>query len=300
MAPLSDVVAGNVAFASDVQQFKNLLTGAMTDQLVTLAGGLTVSSVANLPRMSTGTNVLLVRPNVEYAYNSGNITGTMKITLPVGWTGTMMNVTVDGETLDFNGPWQIRVGAFNDTNGPGWWYYRADIVGKPATTQVRLGYDSTAGKCCILLGNTSTVWSRPQVRVTQALLGFSGLTNDWTTGWSISVITSETGITNILTPSVDAAVSCRQGAVRIEAKNGSVTFTPSGSSGGGTINVTWDNAFSSALYCATRWWPSVSANVIQAVSASSLSATGASISLGNYCNQTLQTTDYCDFIAIGT
>ena len=298
MAPLSDVVAGNVALASDVQQFKNLLTGAMTDQLVTLAGGLTVSSVANLPRMSTGTNVLLVRPNVEYSYTAGNITGTMKITLPVGWTGTMMNVTVDGETYDSNGPWQIRVGAQNNTSGPAWSQYRADIVGKPASTQVRLGYDSTVGRSCILLGNTSTVWYRPQVRVTQALLGFGGLTNDWTTGWSISVITDESGITNVVTAPVDAAVSCRQGARRIETQTATMT-----SGGGGqwtwTTTVTWANAFSSIVQ-AVAWSHANSNNcAANGYRSCSISTTGASVAV-DVSADTSGRTFYCRMIAVGT
>ena len=297
MAPLSDVVAGNVAFASDVQQFKNLLIGAMTDQSVTLAGGLTVSSVANLPRMSTGTNVLLVRPNVEYAYNSGNITGTMEITLPVGWTGTMMNVTVDGETYDSNGPWQIRVGAQNNTSGPAWSQYRADVVGKPASMQVRLGYDSAAGKCCILLGNTSTLWAYPQVRVTQALLGYSGLTNDWTTGWSISVITSETNITNIVNVPADAAVSCRQGTRRIEKAQGTTTFTGTGNWMAWNVTCTWDNAFSTAIGCVANGAPGSTTNAMLQITA--LSTTGATAACMASPPASSQTSIVC-FIGIGT
>jgi len=268
MAPLSDVVAGNVALASDVQQFKNLLTGAMTDQPVTLA------SVANLPRMSTGTNVLLVRPNVEYAYNGGNITGTMKITLPFGWTGTMMRVVIGGYTLDSNGPWQVVVGGYNYAGSPqAWWSPRADILGKVPSTSVRVGYDGT--RCCILLGITSTVWSLPQVRVTQALLGFGGLTNDWTTGWSISVITDETGITNIVNVPVDAAVSCRQNASRLEYATGSTT----GPAAGGivTVTVSWSNAFS-AVSSAGMFASTNDSRDWLTTRNGSLSATGASVS----------------------
>lgn len=48
---LSNVVAGNPAYASDVQQIINLLTGVMTDQQVTLSNLLTIQGDANNERI---------------------------------------------------------------------------------------------------------------------------------------------------------------------------------------------------------------------------------------------------------
>jgi hypothetical protein len=49
--PLHSVVAGGSAAAADLSQFIDLLTGVMTDQLVTLAGGLALpaNSVNTVP-----------------------------------------------------------------------------------------------------------------------------------------------------------------------------------------------------------------------------------------------------------
>jgi len=114
------------------------------------------------------------------------------------------------------------------------------------------------------------------------MLGFNGLTNDWTTGWSISVLTSETGITNIVNAPADAAVSCRQNAVRIETQLVQDT-SPSlntSTSWAYTHSVTWTNAFSSAVAVVTGLGSSDSMVMINGIGPISLSTTGAS----QYCN----------------
>jgi hypothetical protein len=49
-----------------------------------------------------------------------------------------------------------------------------------------------------MLGTTSTKWSYPQVHLSRVITGYGNQTA-WSTGYSISVITSESGYSAIVT-----------------------------------------------------------------------------------------------------
>ncbi len=127
----------------------------------------------------------------------GAITGTMKITMPKSWSNTMMSVTIKGYTLKDNNTngWECRVHGYNFTTG--WVRLSAQITGNAPFSKVRLAHDGT--KCIILLGETSTVWNYPKLTVSEMLAGHQN-TDGWETGWNASIITSETGIGNVVTP----------------------------------------------------------------------------------------------------
>ena len=71
--------------------------------------------------------------------------------------------------------------------------------GTPPFSSVRLAHDGTVN--CILLGTTSTIWYYPKVLVAHVLAGYSNTTG-WDSGWTTSIITDETNITNIVTPTI--------------------------------------------------------------------------------------------------
>ena len=63
---LHDVLANARGDAADLQQFKDLLTGVMTDQLITLTGGLSLSlHVLNTVPVMRGTHPLGVQIFVQ-------------------------------------------------------------------------------------------------------------------------------------------------------------------------------------------------------------------------------------------
>jgi len=141
--------------------------------------------------------------NLIHKYGGPSKTGTLKITLPKGWSSTMMKIKIEG--FEYSGvargnSWSVNVGGYNYLTTPAWCNYFAEINGAAKFSNVRLGYDGTRN--VILLGTTTSTWSYSNIAVTEMLASYSNTTG-WDTGWSIDWITDETGITNIATPAID-------------------------------------------------------------------------------------------------
>jgi hypothetical protein len=62
------------------------------------------------------------------------------------------------------------------------------------------------------LGTTATVWNYPQITVTDFIAGYIAQSG-WASGWTITVLTSELGITNINTPAVRQYVNSATPAI---------------------------------------------------------------------------------------
>ncbi len=130
--------------------------------------------------------------------NPGNITtGTLKITLPKSWTNTMLRITIRGYAYNSGrGGWSVVVSGYTYSASPSWINTSKEITGNPPFTSVRLAHDGT--KCIILLGTTSTSWDYPKIDI-DVMAAHSNIAG-WDTGWLIGEITSEAGITGIVTP----------------------------------------------------------------------------------------------------
>ncbi|OME03363.1 hypothetical protein BSK54_07875 [Paenibacillus odorifer] len=133
----------------------------------------------------------------SYYYGGANNTGTLKITLPVSWNNAMMNIKITGFDYSTRGSWELSLGCYNFSTG--WSMLSASVVSYSGTSlpfsSIRFAHDGS--KCCILLGNTATIWQYPSIEITEVLAshnGATGLGGDWT----MSVITSETGISGAL------------------------------------------------------------------------------------------------------
>ena len=133
----------------------------------------------------------------------GNETGSIYIEMPFGWTNNMGTYEIDIYNYTNNTKAKIIVSGFNSNSPVGWYNYSVQILGNLPSNIVKLGYNSVTDKCCILVGVTTTQWRHPQIYVSKVTQGYSN-TSDWSTGWSISIITDETGIANIVTPQVNA------------------------------------------------------------------------------------------------
>ena len=140
--------------------------------------------------------------NVLMTYlGTGAQTGALKIVLPKQ-ANTMIDITIKGYNYNSIGSWEVRVSGYVYAGTGGGWYtinHNVQIIGSAPFSQVRLAYDGS--KPVILLGNTSTVWSYGSVEVTDVITSFSSIT-DWGTGWTASLVTSETGLTIIATPTI--------------------------------------------------------------------------------------------------
>jgi len=134
----------------------------------------------------------------QYSTVIASFTGTMKITLPKTWSSTMLTFTIKGFNFATGqSAWECVVGGQNYDIASSWRNCSAEIRGSAPFSQVRLAHDGT--KCCLLLGNTSTTWSYPQVAITEVFASYKDPTG-WGEPYSMSFITSEDGITNIVTP----------------------------------------------------------------------------------------------------
>lgn len=125
---------------------------------------------------------------------TGQQSGAIAIRLPVGMTDTMCCVTIKVYDYSVGESFEYHVCGYNYPVDNSWQNPTAYIVGNPSADRqftVRLGYDSTAAKAMIYVGELSSVWDYPQVYVTEVLCGYGGYSEEWTSGWQIGFETSE-------------------------------------------------------------------------------------------------------------
>lgn len=139
----------------------------------------------------SGTNSALRISQPGGAAYAGQIisTGAIKITLPQSWTNTMMRMTVKIYTYD-GLSCEINLGGYNYSGSTTWVNTFADMTtGARPPLNIRWGHDGTY--CCMYIGETNTVWTYPQVFVTDFQAGFSNYdASQWNSGWSVSFATS--------------------------------------------------------------------------------------------------------------
>lgn len=137
-----------------------------------------------------------------YTSTTPTITGTIVITLPNGWSNSMNTYEIDiyeyngyNEAADNIQHSKLIIDGYNYSGDSYWYNYGYTQIGS-YNKGVRLGYNGS--KCVIMLGTTSTTWTYPQVHLSRVITGYSNPTT-WSTGYSISVITSESGYSSIVT-----------------------------------------------------------------------------------------------------
>jgi hypothetical protein len=154
-----------------------------------------------------------------------------------GVTGEI-NMTIQGFDYNSNSAWQVMVGGLAGyPTLHEWGKYSATVSGNPPFTSVRMGYDTTLGRYVVLLGPLSTPWGYPWAEVSDFIVGFQDESN-WGTGWSMTAITSESGVTNLVTPATTwptgqtvPASSCgslpgAQGCTLIQVNGGAIHYQP--------------------------------------------------------------------------
>ena len=130
----------------------------------------------------------------SYANQNSSVIGTVKITLPFGWNNGMNVYKIMIYEYNGRGASEITVSGYNYYSGSAWHNYTTQVNGA-FEGAIRLGYDGS--RCCILLGDTSYNWNYPQIYVHQVFSGFGGNNSDIDGAYSISIITSETGLSSV-------------------------------------------------------------------------------------------------------
>lgn len=141
------------------------------------------------------------RDIATYSSSTAIVTGTIEIMLPTGWMNSFICLDIKGYNHATNATlWEAKISGQN-ANTTSTWLQTAGILSPncPFST-VRFGYDTLAGKCCILLGGIATVWQYPKI-VVSAIVGHNS-PGIYGSGWNINVITNEAEITVSGTPTL--------------------------------------------------------------------------------------------------
>lgn len=198
-------ITGNAASATRLQTARSIaISGGATGTASSFDGtsNITIPVTEIDPSKSyyrDTTNQLLIRKIVaHYSMSSNSAKGIIKIILPAGWSTSMMGIEIDVYDYSSNGYSKVLVGGYNYTT-PSWYNTSVSVLGS-CSYRVRLGYDGS--KCCILLGTTDYNWHYTKVVVRNVMSGYSGY-NSLSGAWSISFITTETGLSNINEPVIN-------------------------------------------------------------------------------------------------
>lgn len=186
----------------------------------------------------------------EYVTQTGSVTGAIAVTLPVNMSlGNMMRVTIKVYEYTTNQSFEIHAGGYlynSPPSAPNTWANNpfAYIVGNPGIDRrftVRFGFNTAADKAVIYIGELGTVWSYPQVFVTEMQVGFAGMISSLTDAFSIGFESS--AFQNVTATISNAQVGY---AVSTNTVNAAVLRDGSGNFSAGTITATLNGTASNA------------------------------------------------------
>jgi hypothetical protein len=148
-----------------------------------------ISTLKTARGIKDTSNVRILMPEGgSYVTTASTITGAIRILLPTQGSAMMMTCTVKVYEYSTNKSFTITFGGHrNSANWHNEFCYMDGGENRNNLT-VRFGLDS--GKDCVYIGETDTVWSYPQVFVTDVELGYTGYNTTWESGWSVGFVTS--------------------------------------------------------------------------------------------------------------
>lgn len=196
-------ITGNANSATSLRDIRTIgISGGATGTATSFNGtsNITIPVTKIDPSKSYYENgrLLIKKIVAQYTSDSSEVTGIIKISLPSGWSATMMGIEIDVYDYSRNAYSKVLVGGYNYTT-QAWYNTSVSILGNHRYN-VRLGYDGS--KCCILLGSATYTWYYPKVVVRNVMSAFSGYMS-LNGNWSTSVITSEVGLSSIIEPVVN-------------------------------------------------------------------------------------------------
>lgn len=139
-----------------------------------------------------GTTISTVRApsGGQFTYDN-TITGIIKISLPLGFSNTMVQFRIS--VFDYQAgasvTYVVSGYTYSATSGTdGFWVNcSAQYIGPEGyARRVRFGFDGT--KCCVWIGELSTTWQYPKVTVSDVMVGYQNTTaTNWKSGWVITI-----------------------------------------------------------------------------------------------------------------
>jgi hypothetical protein len=135
-------------------------------------------------------------------YFRSSKTGAAKILLPVSWTKSIFFIKIRGFVYGSQGsgtnptPFELLIGRYANN---AWQNTKAVLTaGYKVIARVRLGADNATGKLCIILNSITDSFTDLSVVIECVDITADGYNQIPRENWAISLITDESGITNIV------------------------------------------------------------------------------------------------------
>lgn len=167
------------------------LSGYGITDAVNIAGGVMTGTLA-----SNGGHYIGNPEGGNYYTRTGSVTGCITITLPAGVPNTMISMWVDVYNYEYLQSFSVHLGGYT-YNEENTWINSPFAMVYGAQHKVRLGYDGT--HFVIYIGETTSVWSYPQISVRDVTLGYSSDVSAWRNAWSIGFSTTLQNVTAFIT-----------------------------------------------------------------------------------------------------
>ena len=122
--------------------------------------------------------------------------GAIKITLPQGYSATMMKLEVDIFDYIENKSIKILISGYNYSHHQDWRNTSVQILANKDHLNYPVRFGSEEDKCCIYIGELDSVWMYPKVVVSKGIFSQSNHAYDnWISGWRISI--DDSGFQNV-------------------------------------------------------------------------------------------------------
>lgn len=139
----------------------------------------------------------------SFISNVATTTGALKVRFPVGFTSTMLKLTIDIFNYATGESCTYYCSGYNYST-PSWVNVTAYSTGKFNSNRSNLtvSFCNDGGTPAIVIGAVGTTWPYVQVEVRDVFLGYSGYSNyAWQQGWSVSFVTTmPTVMTSVANP----------------------------------------------------------------------------------------------------
>lgn len=160
-----------------------------------------VSSGGAASFAAVGTDKYIAYPQGgQYTYSQGSITGAIRITLPVRNVSTMLHFTVTIYNYVSGTSSTYYIAGYN-FSGDGWHNCSAYSIrqGHDSKGNLTVRFADDGTKEYIYIGETDTIWSYPNIVVSNVLLGYNSQSfATWATGWSVDIVTSFASVETII------------------------------------------------------------------------------------------------------
>lgn len=141
--------------------------------------------------------------DVTSSYTAGNVTGALVINLPKSKfnSATMMKITVEGYNYEANSAWKLELSGYNYT-GRLWVQCSSTYTGPidapfiknlaPEDTRTVVKFGTKPDRNIIVIGAANTVWSYPNITVSEVLVSRANSTNGgWDTDWALEYVSDQ-------------------------------------------------------------------------------------------------------------